>query len=71
MHKTIVPLDSTELDSVALSAVAEQPFMKVIAGDISCTFALVRPWFSRHLVSAEHYRNLRASAFEVWSRAVV
>ena len=33
MHKTIVSLDSTELDSVALSAVAEQPYMKVIAGD--------------------------------------
>ena len=33
MHKTIVSLDSTELDCVALSAVAEQPFMKVIAGN--------------------------------------
>ena len=25
----------------------------------------------RHLVSAEHYRNLRVSAFSEWSRAVV
>ncbi|MFT4824973.1 MAG: putative transposase [Cryomorphaceae bacterium] len=25
---------------------------------------------SRHLVSAEHYRNLRISAFKEWSRAV-
>ena len=24
----------------------------------------------RHLVKAEHYRNLRVSAFEEWSRAV-
>jgi len=24
----------------------------------------------RHLVSAEHYRNLRMSAFQEWSRAV-
>ena len=24
----------------------------------------------RHLVGAEHYRNLRVSAFEEWSRAV-
>jgi putative transposase len=25
----------------------------------------------RHLVKAEHYRNLRMSAFNEWSRAVV
>lgn len=24
----------------------------------------------RHLIRAEHYRNLRVSAFEEWSRAV-
>jgi putative transposase len=37
------------------------------------THAAVSDLFNlgRHIVRAEHYRNLRASAFEEWSRAVV
>jgi hypothetical protein len=36
------------------------------------THAAVQSLFNRgrHLVSAEHYRNLRESAFNEWSRAV-
>ena len=33
-----------------------------------CGFKFVQPW--SHLVRAEHYRDLRVSAFEEWGRVV-